>query len=212
MGLRSTPNRHRSATSRLIAARSCGPRSLADAAAAADERVLVGVRQKSARRHQKGRAAHGRVEHLEGQDLVRRQVAHERRQRPAHEIVRDRLRGIERSGLFPDARSCDETDGGGWGSGPGSGTEAGDCGRGTGRSGLGCRLGQLRLVVEQRFVDGAELFDAQLAVGNSLAGVTTGRRTGRQREHHPQRGFVVQVAPLHERGAASVEQPSVERR
>ena len=96
-GLRSTPYRHRSATIRRMPARSAGrgrsrgsrPRGRARPRMRAPE--TAGADQKRA-------AAHRGIEHLEAQDLFGRGVAHERRERAADQIVRDRLRRVERAG------------------------------------------------------------------------------------------------------------------
>ena len=69
-----------------------------------------------------------------------------------------------------------------------------------------------RLVVEQRLVDGAELLDAEIAVGDALAPSAIGRRPRRQRHDRPPRGAIVEIAALGERRPRGREQPAVERR
>ena len=70
-----------------------------------------------------------------------------------------------------------------------------------------------RLVVEQRLVDGAELLDAEVAVGDPLA-ARRDRRAGacRERQQRPSARFVVEIAALGERRARRREETAVERR
>ena len=102
-------------------------------AARVDKRRFVCAREVPARRHEKRAAAHGRIDDPEPENAVGRQPAHERRERAPDDEVGDRLRCVERAGRFSNS---------------------------------GSRLQRHRLaiddrrVVEQGFIDGAELLDA----------------------------------------------------
>ena len=143
--------------------------------------------EKPAGGDEKRAAAHRRIDDPQLQDAIGRGVAHQRAERAAHQIVGDRLRRVEAC-RSPCAR------------------------RSRARSDDGCRRVDARLVVEQRFVDGAELLDAEIAIGDPLAARAVGSRPRRQRDDRPPRRLVVQVAPLGERRSRRREQPSVERR
>ena len=75
------------------------------------------------------------------QDAIRRGFVHERTERAPDQVVRDRLRRVERAGRLADA---------------GAGVKRY-------RSAV-----DLRRVVQQRLVDGAELLDAEIAIRDAL--------------------------------------------
>ena len=156
-----------------------------ETAARLDERRLVRGREISARGHQKGAAAHRRIDDAEAQDVLRRPAADERPERPTDDEVGDRLRRVERARRLPDSGSRLQRD-----------AVALDDGR----------------VVEQRFVDGAELLDAEIAVRDPLAPAARRRGPRRQRDDGAARGVVVEIAAIGERRPRGREEPAVERR
>ena len=80
------------------------------ASAGLDERRFIGPREVPARSDQKRAAAHRRIDDAQGEDLLRRRVAHERAERASHDVVGDRQRRIERSGRLADAGAAVEQD------------------------------------------------------------------------------------------------------
>src|SRR5262249_12236259 len=66
--------------------------------------------------------------------------------------------------------------------------------------------------VEQRLVNGAELFDAEIAIRDLVASGAVGRLPGAERNERASCGLVVQIAALRERCPRRREQPPVERR
>ncbi len=154
------------------------------AASRPNQRGLVRVRQVVAGGDEERAASHRRIDDLQIQNSLGAGLVDERRERPSHEIVSERLGRVERSGRLSQDRAALQGD-------PSSLFHAG-------------------LVVEQRFVDGAELLDAQVAVGDAFAPGAIWRGTCGQREHRPADRQIVQVAPLGERGSSSREQPAVE--
>ena len=149
------------------------------------ERSLVGVRQKPAGGHEERAAAHRRIDDAQLQDVLGRRVAHQRAERAANQVVRDRLRRVEGSGRFAHAGAGLKRDGSAF---------------------------DARFVVEQRLVDGAELLDAEIAVGDALASRAIRSRPRRQRHDRPPRRVIVQIAALGERRSRRREEASVERR
>ena len=121
-----------------------------EAPAGFDERALVGIRQVSARRHEERAAAHRGIDDAELQDAIGRHVSHQGTERAPYEVLGHGLRGVERPGGLADARSRFEGD---RRSVPPAGRRR--CGTG--------------FVVEQRFVHGAELLDAEVTVCDAFA-------------------------------------------
>src|ERR1044072_7673189 len=111
---------------------------------------------------------------------------HERPERPPHEVLRDRLRRVERAGRFPNAGSALE------------------------RDASVCMLPGL--VVEERLVYAAELLDAEVAIRNRYARIARRSRTGRQREHDAACCLVIDVASIGEGRVDWREEAAVERR
>ena len=106
------------------------------------QRGLVGAREKPAGGDEEGAAAHRGIDDAQPEDLIGRRIAHQRAERPPHHVVRDRLRRVERAGRFSHTRA----------------------GLQRNQSAVDARL-----VVEQRLVYGAQLFDAEVAIGDALA-------------------------------------------
>ena len=155
------------------------------AASRADERLLVRRCEVAARRHEKCAAAHCWIDDPQTENPFGRRIADERSDRAAHDVLRDRLRRVKRSRRLADAGSPLQ--------------------RHAGRSGA-------RLIVEQRFVHGAELLDAEVAIRDAFAAGAVRRAARRQRQYCAACRLVVEVAPFGERRACGREEPAVERR
>jgi hypothetical protein len=128
--------------------------------ALADEGVLSGGSQIAAGRDEECAAAHRRIEHAEAQDLVGGSSGQQRRQRATHQVAGDRSRGIERPGRLACIAAADKSD---------------------------PRVRQRRSIVEHPFVDGAELLDIEIPIGNprAAAGPVDRRRSdGDDRASH----------------------------
>ena len=69
----------------------------------------------------------------------------------------------------------------------------------------------MRRVVEERFVDGAELLDAEIAIRDPLAPSASAAGRVESASIARSRGLVVQIAALGERRARRREQAAVER-
>ena len=66
--------------------------------AVVNQRRLVRQREIAARRHQERAASHRGVQHAQRQDSIGRRIAHERRERPADQVLRQRARRVEGAG------------------------------------------------------------------------------------------------------------------
>ena len=162
------------------------------ASAAADERCLVRIGEIAARGHEKRAAAHRGIDHAEMKDSIGRCIADERPQRAANQVLGERLRGVKRAGRLSNTRSGFEGN----------------------RHVAGRTVSSLDpwLVIEQRFVNGAQLLDTKVAVGDRFPPGAIGRGTCRQRQHGASGRVVVEIATLGQRRASRGEQPPVERR
>ena len=156
-----------------------------------DESRLVSRGEVSTRRHEEGAAAHRGVDNSQSEDAIGRRAAHERTDRASDEVFGDRLRCVERAGSLPDAGSGLERDG---------------------LARIARPRGDARLVVEQRFVHGAELLDAEIPIGDALAAGAIRRRPCRQRQHGAARSVIVEVAPIGEWRPRRREQAAIEGR
>ncbi len=138
-------------------------------AARADERRFVRGREISARGDEKRTAAHRRIDDPQLQDPFGRGIDHEGAECAANQIIGDRLRRVEAAGCFSEAGSANQRD---------------------------AATLDARLVIEQRLVDGAELFDAEIAIGEAFATGAIRRWPRRQREQRAPRRLVIQPAAL----------------
>ena len=187
-----TPLRHQPAKAGAIRRRHV---SFA-AVSGTDERRLVRAREEAARGHEKGTAAHRRVHDPERQDAVGTGIADQRLERLANEEARDRPRRIESAGRLPTRYLA-------------SGEYDGRSRCGTTRGTRGCR--KHWLVVEQSFVHGPELFDAEIPVPHALA-QAAGPFHRRQREHHFSNSVIGQRRMFEQRCACRCEEPAIEGR
>src|SRR5207249_9250211 len=101
-------------------------------------------------------------------------ISHKRCESAADQVIRERLGRVKRPRRFSQPRTALER-----------------------------RAGPMkpRLVIEQRLVHGAELLDAEVAIGNPFATLTIARRPRRDCQHGTPRTLVVDVALLRERRA-----------
>ena len=130
------------------------------AATLPDERFLVRAGKITACRDEKGAASHGRVDDSNLEDARGGELPHQRPQRASHDVVSYRLWRVERPCCLADARSGFEGDRGVSTTAP-----------------RRCRARRdARLVVEQRFVDRAQLLNAQIPVGDRMASGPVRRR------------------------------------
>src|SRR5262249_10555790 len=128
-------------------------------ASGANERSFVGLGKIAARCDEKRSAAHRRVDYPKLQDAFWRGLLNERPERAANQVMGNRLRRVKGSGRFPSARTTNKRDR--------------SCKRFFRRA---TALFDARLVVKQRLVDGAELFDTEVSVRDPLAPAAIWRR------------------------------------
>src|ERR1044072_4845507 len=104
-----------------------------------DESRLTGLREVMAGGNDERPASHRRIDDTQPKNLGRTRVLDERAECRADEILSNGLRGVKRSGGFPDTGSRKEA----------------------------YRIYRRRLI-EQRLVDAAKLLDSKIAIGNAL--------------------------------------------
>ena len=133
---------------------------------------LVGLSQIAAGGNQKCAASHRRIDDAQSKNRVGIRIAYQWREGPPHQVVRNRLWRVERAGRLPN---------------PGSAFE-----------GHTCSI-DARFVVEQRLVHGAELLNAKVAIGDTLATSAIDGRPCRQCQDRAPRGVIVEAATLGQR-------------
>src|SRR5207237_883728 len=114
----------------------------------ADERLFVGVREIAARGHEKRAASHRGIEHAQREHVTRRAVAHERRERAPHEVLRHRARRVEGTGRLAAPRPREDER-----VAPALGRE-----------------------IQDTLVHGPKLFDAKIRVRDAFAAIPGGPR------------------------------------
>ena len=156
------------------------------AGARANQRSFVGVRQIDACGDEKSAAAHRGIEHLQPEDCVRSSVPYQWSKCAPDQELRDWLRRVKGAGRLAAVGSrVHRRHHMGLGSRPSRG---------------GWYLRNAGLVVQDRFVDGSQLLDPQIAIRDALATCVVDRRSSGKSQQRPARRFVVEVVALGKRG------------
>ena len=113
--------------------------------AVANQRPFVGAREISARRDEKGRAAHRRIHDAQLENAIGRRAVDQRMQRAPHDVVGERLRCVERAGRLARVASSPK------------------------QHLISFRVCVGRLVIEHALVHRAELLDAKVAIVDARA-------------------------------------------